>query len=99
MFWEALFGLIFLVPVPGSSYGPGAGALFETVVQVGVDDSFRARARGALVPGTSGVALLLTDEDAESVLSFLEPHGGIVVSARLTPAQEAELERELGGPP
>ncbi|MEZ0285265.1 MAG: hypothetical protein ACAH79_08545, partial [Thermoleophilia bacterium] len=23
MFWEALFGLVFLVPVPGSSYGPG----------------------------------------------------------------------------
>ena len=47
MFWEALFGLVFLVPVPGSSYGPGAGALFETVVHVGVDDRFRARARRA----------------------------------------------------
>ena len=99
MFWEALFGLVFLVPVPGSSYGPGAGALFATVVQVGVDTRFRARARGALVPGTSGVALLLTDADAQSVLSFLEPRGGNVVSARLTPAQHAELERELGGPP
>jgi uncharacterized membrane protein len=99
MFWEALFGLVFLVPVPGSSYGPGAGALFGTVVHVGVDNRFRARARGALVPGTSGVALLLRDEDAQSVLSFLEPRGGNVVSARLTPAQHAELERELGGPP
>ena len=76
MFWEALFGLVFLVPVPGSSYGPGAGALFETVVQVGVDNRFRARARRALVPGTSGVALLLTDEDAQAVLSFLEPRAG-----------------------
>jgi uncharacterized membrane protein len=64
-----------------------------------VDNRFRARARGALVPGTSGVALLLTDEDAQSVLSFLEPRGGNVVSARLTPAQQAELEHELGGPP
>ena len=97
MFWEALFGLVFLVPVPGSSYGPGAGALFETVVHVGVDDRFRARARRALAPGTSGVALLLTDEGAQPVLSFLEAHGGAVVSARLTPAQHAELERELGG--
>ena len=76
MFWEALFGLVFLVPVPGSSYGPGAGALFETVVQVGVDNRFRARARGALVPGTSGVALLLTDEDAQSALSFRRPARG-----------------------
>ena len=99
MFWEALFGLVFLVPVAGSSYGPGAGALFETVTQVGVDDGFRARARGALVPGTSGVALLVGSEDAESVLSLLGPLGGTTVRAQLTPEQDAELERELGGPP
>ena len=79
MFWEALFGLVFLVPVAGSSYGPGAGALFETVTQVGVDDGFRARARGALVPGTAGLALLLAGEEAESVLTQLGPLGGTTV--------------------
>ncbi len=99
MFWEALFGLVFLVPVAGSSYGPGAGALFETVTQVGVDDGFRARARGALVPGTSGLALLLAGEEAESVLTHLGPLGGTTVRAQLTAEQDAQLELELGGPP
>jgi len=98
IFWEAVFGLVFLVPVAGSSYGPGAGALFETVAHCGADEDFRARAREALVPGTSGVGLLLADDDAESALRFLVPRARTVIRARLTAEQDAALDRELGGP-
>jgi len=96
VFWEALFGLVFLVHVPGSSYGPGAGALFQTISNAGVDEGFRARAREALTPGTSAIGLLLEDEDAQEVVALLAPYGGRIVSTSLSPEQDAELGRELG---
>jgi uncharacterized membrane protein len=64
--------LVFLVHVPGSSYGPNAGALFETISRVGVDEGFRARVREALKPGTSAIGLLLEDEDAQTESALLE---------------------------
>jgi uncharacterized membrane protein len=99
MFWEALFGLIFLLPVPGSSYGPGAGALFGTLVDAGVDEGFLARARTALPPGTSALGVILEAEDPWEVLGELLSHGGTLIWKALTPEQDAELERELGGSP
>ena len=98
MFWEALFGLVFLVAAPGSSYGPSSGALFGMLTSAGVDDEFLDRARNALVPATSGVALLLSDEEREPVLEALRSQGGTLVRTSLSAEQEAELERELGGP-
>lgn len=96
VFWEALFGLVLLVHVPGSSYGPNAGALFETISRAGVDEGFRARVREALTPGTSAIGLLLEDGDAQAVAALLEPYGPTVVGTSLSPEQDAELERELG---
>lgn len=96
VFWEALFGLVLLVHVPGSSYGPSTGALFETVRHAGVDEGFRARAREALTPGTSAIGLLLEDDDAQDVLALLAPYGARIVSTSLSPEQDADLGRELG---
>ena len=96
VFWEALFGLVLLVHLPGSSYGPNAGALFETIRRAGVDEGFRARAREVLTPGTSAIGLLLDDTDAAEVLALLEPYGARIVSTSLSPEQDAELARELG---
>ena len=67
------------------------------MIQVGVDDGFRARAREALVPGTSAVALLLSGEDQDEDLGPLRAHGGSLIVASLSSEQEAELEREFGG--
>jgi uncharacterized membrane protein len=98
VFWEALFGLVFLVAAPGSSYGPSSGALFGMLTSAGVDDAFLGRARTALVSGTSGVALLLSDDEREPVLEVLRSYGGTLVRTSLSAEQEKELERELGGP-
>ncbi len=99
MFWDALFGLILVVPAPGSSYGPSAGALLGALINAGVDEGFLARARAALVPGTSAVALLLHDEDQDEDLGPLRAHGATLIATSLAPGQEAVLQREFGGPP
>ena len=97
MFWDALFGLILVVPVPGSSYGPSAGALLGALINAGVDERFLARAREALAPGTSALALLLGERDQDEDLWPLRQHGGTLIVTSLAPGQEAELEREFGG--
>ena len=97
MFWDALFGLILVVPAPGSSYGPSAGALLGALINAGVDERFLARAREALVPGTSALALLIGDGDQDEDLGPLRQHGGTLIVTSLAPGQEAELEREFGG--
>ena len=97
IFWDALFGLILVVPVPGSSYGPSAGALLGALINAGVDEGFLTRAREALVPGTSALALVLSDEDQDENLGRLREHGGTLIVTSLSPKQEAELEREFGG--
>lgn len=97
MFWDALFGLILIVPVPGSSYGPSAGALLGALINAGVDERFLARSREALVPGTSALALLLSDGEQDEDLGPLREHGGTLIVTSLAPGQEAEIEREFGG--
>ncbi len=99
VFWEGLFGLVFFVHVPGSSYGPTTGAVFEAVSHTGADECFRARAREALRPGSCAVGLLLQDEDVPRVLALLAAYGARLVRTSLTPAQDAELGRELGRTP
>jgi len=98
LFWEALFGLVFLVPTAGSSTGPSAGALFGALANAGVDERFLTRAREALVPGTSAVALLLRYEDQEAALAVLRSRGCALIGTSLSAEQDAELGRELGGP-
>jgi uncharacterized membrane protein len=98
MLWEALFGLVFLVHVPGSSYGPGAGALFGVLVEAGVDEGFLGWARSALGPGTSGLGLVLGDGNEAGVLTALLSRGGLVIGTSISAEADARLERELGGP-
>lgn len=98
MFWEALFGLVFLVPVPGSSYGPNAGALFGALLKAGVHERFLTRARDALLPGTSGLGTLLGSDDPADILGELLSHDAVLMGTSFSAEQDAELERELGGP-
>jgi len=98
VFWEALFGLVFLVPVAGSSYGPSAGALFGALPDLGVDEAFLGEAREALCPGTSAIALLVAPEEQDA-LADLSSRGAVLVGTSLTADEDAALQRELGGPP
>ena len=96
LFWEALFGLVLLPHASGSSYGPHAGALFETVSRAGVDEAFRTRARRAFTAGTSAIGMLSSNERARSLRALLVSHNARIVSTPLSPDQDLKLARELG---
>jgi uncharacterized membrane protein len=97
VFFEALFGLVFLVPTPGTAYEPNLGGLFGTIDRAGLDDDFRARVRAALRRPGSGLGFLATDWSPQLVLDQLYLRPDTLLRTSLSTAQDAEVVRELGG--
>jgi uncharacterized membrane protein len=97
--WGALFELIFVVPLPGTAYGPNLGGVFGALDRAGLDADFRARVRVMLGRQTSCLAFLAMSGDPEVALQRLSMHPSSVLRVSMSPAQEAELIRELGGIP
>jgi uncharacterized membrane protein len=96
LLWEALFGLVFLVPAAGSGYGSHVGGLFGAIDRAGLDADVRARIRSALGPRTSGLGMLLPEAHPGLIADLLYAHGGRVVLASLSLANDSELAQELG---
>jgi uncharacterized membrane protein len=97
--WEALFGLVFLVPVPGTAYGSNLGGLFGAIDRAGPDDTFRARVRSALLPPSSALALIATGWSPEPVLTEFVARPSAVLTASIHLEKDSELMHELGGAP
>jgi uncharacterized membrane protein len=97
--WEALFGLVFLVPAAGTSYGPHLGGLFGAIDRAGIDEVVRARIRDALGPRTSALGMFLRVARPALVTGLLRAHGGTAVQAALSLEPESELAQELGAIP
>lgn len=94
--WEALFGLVFLVPAPRSSYGPNLGGLFGAIDRGGIDEHVRAQIRDALGPRTSALGMLLADARPQFVAALAEAHAATTVEASLSLEPDSELAQELG---
>jgi uncharacterized membrane protein len=97
--WEALFGLILLVPDTGTAYGTSLGGLFGAIDRAGLDADFRSRVRVALGNSTSALALIATGWNPEPVLSDFPVRPRALISVPLLLEQGSELMRELGGAP
>jgi uncharacterized membrane protein len=99
VFWEALFGLIFRVPRPGTAYGENLGGLFGAIDRAGLDSDFRARVRNAVGAPCSVLGFLAIDWNPDLVFdqAYLKPE--TLVRAALSPQQEAELLTELSEAP
>ncbi len=94
--WEALFGLVLLVPATGSSYGPNLGGLFGAIDRGGIDGYVRARIRDALGPRTSALGMFLPQARPALVTNLVQAHGGTAVEASLSLEPDSELAQELG---
>jgi uncharacterized membrane protein len=97
--WEALFGLVFLVPAAGTAYGSNLGGLFGAIDRAGLDAAFRASVRDALVTQRSGLAVIATGWNPQTVLAEFILRPNAVLRASLVLEQNSELMCELGGEP
>lgn len=93
--WEALFGLVLLVPVAGSSYRPNLGGLFGAIDRGGIDEGVRDRIRDLLGPPTSALGMFLRDARPELVTGVIHAYGGTAAEASLSLEPDSELAQEL----
>jgi uncharacterized membrane protein len=99
VFWEALFGLVFLVPVAGTAYGSNLGGLFGAIDRAGIDADVRGRVRSAFSSPSSGLAVIATGWSPAPVISQYIARPSALVRASLQLEHGSELMRELGGAP
>ena len=100
--WAGLFGLLLGGPVGmlvAGGIGAGAGAITAKVVDVGVTDEFVDQLREMVQPGTTTVALLGDQIDADAVLGELERFGGARYVAGNLPLDGIARVREALGDP
>lgn len=91
-FWGLLFGLALLLPLADDAAGipPDAAAGLS---RVGVPDEFLQRLRDRIVPGTSALFLLSTDDELERLReAFAGTEADLLVSD-LDREQDAALRR------
>ncbi len=92
--WTSLIGLLLAGPVgwvAGAAVGAGTGAVTAKVVDLGIPDEWVAWFREAAQPGTTILALLVSELNREALLEELARfEGAHLVYANL---DEATLER------
>ena len=82
----ALVGTLFLAPVVGAAAGAGVAGLAHKLRDTGIEQDFLEEIKGRIVPGTSALLVLTTDEDLEAIQTFVE-RGLARGDARLMHAQ------------
>jgi uncharacterized membrane protein len=98
--WTGLVGLLLAGPVGlgvGAAVGAGTGAVTAKVVDLGIPDEWVAWFREAAQPGTTILALLVTDLNREALLKEFERfEGAHLVYANLDEATLERLRAALG---
>lgn len=90
-FWGLLFGLIFFVPILGLAIGAASGALFSSLADVGISDSFIGTVRDKVTPGTSALFLLSSDAVIDRVKDEFQGTEAELISTNLSSDNEARL--------
>jgi uncharacterized membrane protein len=82
----AVVGTLFLAPAVGAAAGAGIAGLAHKLRDTGIDQDFLEGIKARIVPGTSALLVLSTDEDIEAIQTFVE-RGLARGDARLMHAQ------------
>lgn len=90
-FWGMLFGLLFFVPFLGAALGAAMGALGGKMTDVGIDDSFIAKVREEVTPGTSALFLLTSGAVQDRVVEALKAHEFDIIHTNLSAEEEQAL--------
>jgi uncharacterized membrane protein len=98
--WSGLLGLLLGGPfgmLIAGGVGAGAGAVTAKLVDVGVTDEFVAQLRDMVRPGTTTVAVLADDVDADAVLVELHRFEGARYVAGNLPLAGIQAVRDALG--
>jgi uncharacterized membrane protein len=97
LFWGALIGLIFLVPLFGAALGGLYGAVFGKLGDMGIRESFKRQVADLVQPGTSAILFVVRKMTPDKVLEELAPFGGTVLRTSLDHEAEEHMQEALAG--
>jgi uncharacterized membrane protein len=95
LFWGALIGLIFLVPLFGAALGGLYGAVFGKLGDLGLKENFKRQVGELVQPDTSAIMFVARKMTADKVIEELAPYGGKVLRSSLDHDAEEHLQEAL----
>ena len=97
MFWGALVGLIFMMPLAGAAVGAASGALGGKFTDLGINDDFMKEAAKTLQSGNAALFLLIRKMTTDKVMAALQGSGGKILRSSFDETKEEALQAALAG--
>jgi uncharacterized membrane protein len=95
LFWGALIGMLFLVPLFGAALGGLYGAAFGKLGDLGLKEEFKKQVGDLVQPGTSALMFVERKMTADKVLDEIAPYGGTILRSSLDHDAEEHMQEAL----
>lgn len=97
MFWGALIGLLFMMPLAGAAVGAASGALSGKFTDLGINNEFVKDVANTLQSGNAALFLLIRKMTTDKILPALQGTGGRVLRSSFDETKEETLQEALAG--
>lgn len=98
MFWGAVIGMFFFLPIVGAAVGAGAGALSGALTDFGINDKFMKDVANAIPAGGAALFVLVNKMTTDKVLAGLEGAGGTILRTSFDKSKEDAIRAALAAP-
>ena len=95
MFWGALIGLIFMMPLAGAALGAASGAVSGALTDFGIDDKFMKDVAEVIPPGGAALFVLVRKMTTDKVLEGLKGVGGTVLRTSFDKTKDDAIRAAL----
>jgi len=95
VWWGALVGLIFMMPVVGAAIGTASGAIAGKLTDVGINDKFMKDVSEKLEAGHAALFLLIRKMTTDKVLAAIQGAGGTVMQTSFDETKEHAIAEAL----
>jgi uncharacterized membrane protein len=95
MFWGALIGMIFMMPLAGAALGAASGAVSGALTDFGIDDKFMKEVAEVIPPGGAALFVLVRKMTADKVLEGLQGAGGTVLRTSFDKTMDQAIRAAL----
>jgi uncharacterized membrane protein len=95
MFWGALIGLIFMMPLAGAALGAASGAVSGALTDFGIEDKFMKDVAEVVPPGGAALFVLVRKMTTDKVLEGLKGAGGTVLRTSFDKSKDDAIRAAL----
>ncbi len=97
MWWGALIGFLFMMPLAGAAIGAASGAIGGSMADVGINDKFMKDVGTTLQSGNAALFLLIRKMTTDKVAAMLSGTGGTIMRSSFDETKEHVLQQAFQG--